>query len=390
MKRSLAITAAVVGALVLSISPAWAEDEELPMTSEFFEEYDRNADGIVSQDEFTGSGEVFRLLDSDKDGKITAQELGLPADYRPDPNAKAKREKAARSNKGKAQNAQRRERIKQMFKAWDANKDGAISREEWMGDAGAFDRIDRNDDGKIDKQDLRGLLGDQMDGGMMDGMDGPDAAPMGGKDATKRGPKPNKKAREGRGARLLKKLDANQDGKISADEWRGKPEKFDAMDKDGSGFVEAAELGIGATDAAPKRAKPSDRFNPDQVKTRFTGLDKDGDGELTTSDGLGEGMLMRMDADQSGGVSLDEFTAAVQKARRGQAQRQKASAKRMIKRFDTDKDGQVSRDEFPGSDERFDGMDKNGDGYLNEADFGDAPAKPKKDAAPITPGGSDG
>lgn len=391
MTRSFALIAAVFGALVLVSAPALADDGEIGTESQFFEEYDTNADGIVTQDEFTGSGEVFRLLDTDKDGKITTTELGLPADYRPDPNAKAKREKAAKSNRGKGALNDRRKRIKQMFKAWDVNKDGAIAKDEWKGDGAAFDRIDRNNDGRIDKADLGWLMDgmDSMDG--MDGMDsmgGPDGMPAPGKAGKKSGPKPNKEPRKDRAAALMSKLDTDQDGKITREEWRGKTEKFDKLDADGNGVIEAAELAPkkGATDRAKK---PDGRdFSAEGVKNRFASLDKDQDGELTMDDGLGEAMLMNMDADNSGGVSLAEFQAAVEKARGVQNQRRRGNAKRMLRRFDTDKDGKVSRDEFPGSDQRFDSMDKNGDGYLSAEDFGDAAKpedKPKKEA-PVTPG----
>ena len=43
-------------------------------------------------------------------------------------------------------------------------------------------------------------------------------------------------------AKHLKKLDANQDGSISREEWKGRPKVFDRLDADHNGAVTAQEL----------------------------------------------------------------------------------------------------------------------------------------------------
>src|SRR5438105_9840076 len=54
----------------------------------FFDMYDADRDGVVTRAEFLGlhgAPDVFALLDLDKDGRVTPDEMGLPAAYRPRP-----------------------------------------------------------------------------------------------------------------------------------------------------------------------------------------------------------------------------------------------------------------------------------------------------------------
>jgi len=75
--------------------------------------------------------DMLRKLDTDKSGKIDLKEL------------KAERERIVE------------ERVKGAFERLDANKDGKISKEEAKGLIKEhFDRIDRNKDGSIDREEL--------------------------------------------------------------------------------------------------------------------------------------------------------------------------------------------------------------------------------------------
>ena len=91
------------------------------------------------------------------------------------------------------------------LKQLDTNNDGKISREEWKGHAEIFDKIDKNKDGFITGEELA-------------------------------------VARQERGAEALKQMDANNDGKISREEWKGNPERFSRLDANNDGFITSDEI----------------------------------------------------------------------------------------------------------------------------------------------------
>ncbi|MHC5011752.1 MAG: EF-hand domain-containing protein [Planctomycetota bacterium] len=316
--KSLVLVALCL-ALVLPAAPAVAEDEAPPATSRFFETYDRNGDGQVTQDEFQGDGEIFRLLDKDEDGVITPTDLGLPTDYRPErarPGTPAPGAgPGASPNRPGPQGADRAAAMRRRLEAMDRNGDGRIGRDEFRGPDEVFGRLDRDGNGTIDAADLEALA-------------------------------------------------AGQPGQPG----QGQPGR-----------------------QRPGRPRPAP--TPEQDAMRFRGMDKDGDGKLVADEFPRPEVFARVDADQDGFVTLEEYQAAVAQYRRqGQRQRQRQQGRRggglteqAFRRFDQDRDGQVTRDEFPGSDERFDQLDVNGDGLLTDADRRPAPDAAPTDRAPATP-----
>ena len=96
-----------------------------------------------------------------------------------------------------------------MFENADANHDGSIARDEFIAArAEAFAKLDQNSDGVIDDADRR-----------------------------------NPPREGGRGERMMARVDANSDGKISKDEFvNGATPMFDRADTDGNGALDAREL----------------------------------------------------------------------------------------------------------------------------------------------------
>ena len=97
----------------------------------FVRKMDANADGKIARDEWKGKPQGFDTLDADKDGFLTAAELGSVT-----------RDKGAK-----------------MFQQFDANSDGKIARDEWTQKPRAFDKMDANADGFLTPDELRNAKG---------------------------------------------------------------------------------------------------------------------------------------------------------------------------------------------------------------------------------------
>ncbi len=250
--------------------PSTGLGDARPSASRFFRVYDKDGDGRVSPAEVGTDPEIFRLLDADGDGWITPSDLGAARRAaHPPAGAKDKPPEAGADTPAAARGRRDWRALAERLKAMDADGDGRISREEYDGDV-PFERLDQNGDGFLDGQDRRG----SREGG-------------------RRGPR-----------------------------------------------------------------------DPEALFRRF---DKNGDGKLAGEELPRPGMLQRLDTDGDGAVGKEEFTKAMARFRREAGARGRPTPQ-SFRRFDTNRDGQVTRDEFPGPDERFRALDANGDGVLTDAD----------------------
>lgn len=289
-----------------------------------FQEMDANSDGKVSADEYRGRI-PFERLDGNGDGFLDAADLeGL----RP----------------GGADGPPR-----QPFESMDRNGDGKVTKDEYRGNT-PFERLDRNGDGVLDGEDLRGA-------GSGDAGRGPGERPD------------RRKLRE-----AMKAMDTDGDGKISKDEYTG-PIPFERLDRDNDGFLTEKDRQAGG-----RRGRELD---PEAVKERFRRADANGDGKLDASEFPRPEMFQRLDENGDGYLTPEELERARQRGRQGRGGRGggQGSQGQGLDRFDRDGDGRISRDEFPGSDERFEQLDRNQDGWITPDEQGGAPRSPR-------PGGS--
>ena len=101
-----------------------------------------------------------------------------------------------------------------LIQKFDKDNDGKVSKEEFVGPAEHFTRMDKNADGFISADEVK-----------------PGNPPrLGGE-----GP-------QGMGQNFMQKFDKNNDGKVSKDEFTGRPDRFTLLDKNGDGFVSADEM----------------------------------------------------------------------------------------------------------------------------------------------------
>lgn len=168
------------------------------------------------------------------------------------------------------------------FSDMDKNKDGKISRDEFLGPPQFFDRLDENKDGFIDEGEWNRMRGR-----------------MGG------GPRI--------GERLLLLLDSDGDSKISREEFSQLTALFDILDKDQDGSLSQAELGqfFQAVEEAQNRATGGVNLND-----LFEKNDKNRDGKLTPDEISNEKLFKSLDLDGDGMITRAEAARALRELAR--------------------------------------------------------------------------
>jgi Ca2+-binding EF-hand superfamily protein len=142
MKTSTPVLLLVSGLLASSF--AFANHHEGKMHGDamppMFEKFDENKDGRVSKEEMhKGTEQAFTEADTNKDGFVSKEEMQI--------HHKAMREKM-------------HDKMKERWSAADKDGDGALTKAEvdaakmtWM--ARDFDKLDKNKDGKLSKDETR-------------------------------------------------------------------------------------------------------------------------------------------------------------------------------------------------------------------------------------------
>jgi Ca2+-binding EF-hand superfamily protein len=358
----LALAAAL---LSLAAAPAARADDPAPVPGQpaappakpppsgrFIDTYDANGDGRVMKAEFTGDGELFDLLDSDKDGCVVPQELGLPADYKTDPNWRKKEEPPGGGGRDRwAGAAERIERMKRQFAEWDTDKDGKVTKEEYKG-KGSFEVLDRNKDGVLSADDVAAFPGAGK-------------APRNPAEAQAR----------------FKEQDKNGDGKVTPDEFPGPAEVFKARDANGDGALTLDEVEKAGMEPRPGAGR----------KERFARMDADKDGKLSPTEFLGGAeMFKAMDKDADGFLTPEELDTIRGKGKKpgdpakpggpaapgtpappmdggddmGPAAPGGAPMGGLFAALDKNRDGKLSREEFAGNDEEWRRLDRDANGWI--------------------------
>ena len=291
---------------------------------------------LRAQDEKSGQAEVFKRLDSNGDGKLTAEEI--PAD--------------------------KRDFFDRALRSGDGDGDGALNAAEF---ARAFS-AGRDSDRERDSRPRR------RPGSSSGSRSTPSAADF------------------------IKRLDKDGDGKVSSEElpetYRARlGVKFEKFDKNKDGALNQEEVAAMLTASYGSRRSPgtpsrdTDRPRPSSRDSAqptqdalFAILDRDRNGKLSRRELEAAGsILARLDRDKDGSVSKREIAAAASdKAPSRGSARERSSRERdsrggissYAKRLDKNNDGKITREEASGPiKERFDRLDEDGDGILKVEDI---------------------
>ena len=193
-----------------------------------------------------------------------------------------------------------------------------------------------------------------------------------------------------RGFAIFGALDTDHDNTLSAAEIDAAPAVLKQMDKNGDGRVSADEFpagrgrgegrgrgGSGVGDEAPA-APPT----PDEMVATFMAFDKNKDGKLTRSEvpERMQGMFARADADRDGTLTAEEIKAAAAaqpqptaaraggpEGRRGEGGREGGPPRVdvLFNALDRDGDGALSADEIAAAPAALRKLDTDGNGSLS-------------------------
>ena len=301
---------AVAAGFLLSgyAAPAFAaKDRHGPRDSRMIERLDADKDGKVSLAEFkAGVSAAFKAFDADGNGAVTKEEIEARRTAFRDAHKSLRN--AADADKAKAREALAASGpfmlpgAGRMFDRVDTDKSGTLSEAEVLASAEKiFAQRDRNKDAVLDIADA-----------------GP-----------RKGHGKHHGDRAERGERMIERLDANKDGKVSQDEVLQRASAtFEQLDADKDGTVTKAELD--ASREAFREARKA---------------------------------LRAVKADD--GEARQAARQAMSDARIG------PMAGRMFHRADTDKNGALTKAEMEASvAEMFKQRDKNGDGFLTVDEIG--------------------
>lgn len=257
-----------------------------------FAQRDWDHDGYLTLAEYGGHPGNFRALDRDGDNRLSRDEFvrragGGPVIALPDE-----------------------------FAHLDLDADGDLSRAEWYGRDVPFDRVDRNDDGRISRDEFR-------------------AQPTADNSQDR-----------------FYGLDSNSDGVLSRREWRDEGMVFATVDTNDDGVVSLREYM-----AMPEQS--------DNRAVRFNELDRDEDGSLRWNEWRYSGMNIPFNTvDRNGDhrITLREFLS-------GTAD----NPTQEFRTLDGNRDGFLSRWEWKGTRDSFLRRDRNGDGRISRSEYATYP-----------------
>jgi Ca2+-binding EF-hand superfamily protein len=245
MRRRLVVAGAAVAlALGWQSASIRAQGNSPQSAQEYrYRAMDTNRDGVISRSEWRGSARSFNVHDWNGDGVLSGNEIRAAARQIPEapdysPNQYVLNDWSERQ-----------------FRQLDANADNRISRQEWHYDVETFLRVDRNRDGFVSRTEF---INNDIDDDRGDRFDD---------------------------------LDLNGNNRIEADEWHGGRQAFQWLDRNNDGVLSRTE--VAGSDPGSDDQFSSLDMNRDRSislsewqwsRASFQQLDRNGDGRLTRSE----------------------------------------------------------------------------------------------------------
>jgi Ca2+-binding EF-hand superfamily protein len=252
--------------------------------------WDLDRDGTLSPDEIPDAA-IFGRLDTDKDGKVTRDEIATFLRVKAEPKKdgkgpegkEGKDAKGAKPEEKKSESAPEveprtiKERVDDFFRRYDQDKDGKVQRKELPGASDEqWQRYDRTRDEALNRREATRYVEEQLE-------------------MAKRRPRPDN---------FMDLFDMNRDKKVTKKEYDGPGQFFRQYDTDKDDVITEAELAappmvtvrpedeldMDGPTALPKQgllerydANKDERVTPDELKAEniFRRLDRNGDGLLT-------------------------------------------------------------------------------------------------------------
>jgi Ca2+-binding EF-hand superfamily protein len=156
-------------------------------------------------------------------------------------------------------------------------------------------------------------------------------------------------------------MDANGDGTVSREEWRGSAQSFRVHDWNRDGVLSGRELRDAVRQAQPDQLEDFDTVDSmnDWSPTRFTALDRNRDGRIARAEWPYDAdSFYRIDRDRNNIVSRTEFLGGDFDDDRGDR----------FDYLDADGNNRVTRQEWHASPDAFTWLDRNRDGVLSRVE----------------------
>jgi Ca2+-binding EF-hand superfamily protein len=244
MKARVFASVFTVGLAVASVA---ASDQTARQREQMrFRGMDQNGDGVITRTEWRGTDRSFRAHDWNGDGILSGDEVRVGA----------AREQTSEDDYDPNERPQFRNWTERGFANLDRNGDGRISRSEWYYDREGFIRADRNRDNVLTKTEF---LGEDVDSDRED---------------------------------RFSDLDVNNNGRIERSEWHGSSQAFEWMDRNNDGTLSRNEAVGEQLEDQQDLFASLDANNDNRITTNewqwsrqsFVRQDRNGDGQLTRNE----------------------------------------------------------------------------------------------------------